>query len=256
MNESNKVPVLFLIFNRPETTERVFNTIRRYKPAKLFIAADGPREDKPGEKKKCERTRKIVEKIDWPCEVKRLYRDKNLGCKLAVSGAITWFFKNVEEGIVLEDDCLPDATFFNYCRVLLKKYHNDPKIMHIGGNNFQNGIHRGEKNASYYFSKYPHIWGWATWKRSWKKYDADLRGWRKIKSNNIFGHMKFIEKIFWSQNFDSVVMEVLDTWDYQWGFACKINNGLAIIPKVNLITNLGKNSVKIIDAIAIIPNSP
>ena len=171
-------PVLFLVFNRPDTTEKVFEAIRQAKPQKLFVAADGPRGNRLGEKEKCEQVRKIATTVDWDCEVKTLFREKNLGCKFAVSSAIDWFFKNVEEGIVLEDDCLPSQSFFWFCQELLERYRNDERVMLIGGNN------RGVdflKNHSYFFSKYVQIWGWATWRRSWEKYDSKIRKWKLVK---------------------------------------------------------------------------
>lgn len=155
-----KTAVLFLVFNRPETTKTVFEAIRKAKPKRLYIAADGPRKHREGENEKVSSVRQIVTYVDWPCDVKTLFRDENLGCKSAVSGAITWFFNHEEEGIILEDDCLPHPDFFPFCESLLKRYANDERIWVITGNNFQNGIQRGE--ASYYFSRYNHVWGWAS----------------------------------------------------------------------------------------------
>ena len=158
-------PILFLVFNRPDTTSKVFQRIREIQPLKLFIAADGPRPEKEGEKEKCETVkRSVLENIDWPCEVKTLFRNNNLGCGKAVSNAITWFFQNVEEGIILEDDILPDKSFFNFCKDLLEKYRYDERIKVIGGSN----IHKkaGIKD-SYYFSSICRIWGWASWRRVW-----------------------------------------------------------------------------------------
>src|SRR6187402_3370357 len=152
------VPILFLVFNRPETTVRVFEKIREIKPQRLFVAADGPREGKEGEKEKCQAVRDLILKnIDWPCEVKTLLRDQNLGCGKAVSSGITWFFEQVDEGIILEDDTLPAISFYNFCKLLLNKYRNEQKIKMISGINFQDGIRRGD--ASYYFTRLCHIWG-------------------------------------------------------------------------------------------------
>lgn len=204
-----KTPILFIIFNRPDTTKKVFETIRNAKPKRLFIAADGPRPDRPDDKSNCELTRKVTENIDWDCEAKRLYQDKNLGCGYGVSTAISWFFDNVEQGIILEDDCVPDPSFFRFCEELLEYYKDDPRIMHIGGNNFQDGIKRG--NASYYFSEFPHIWGWASWRRAWKKYDFDCLG-EEYKKNN---------------------------WDKQWLVSVRKQQGLAIVPNINLVSNIG-----------------
>ena len=234
-------PVLFVIFNRPDTTQKVFNAIRQAKPKQLFVAADGPREGKEGEKEKCEQVREIIEQIDWDCEVKTLFRDKNLGCKIAVSSAIDWFFENVEEGIILEDDCLPSQSFFWFCQELLEYYRNDTRIMHISGDNFQFGRKRGE--GTYYFSKYSHIWGWATWRRAWKYYDVNMKYFEDfLKSNQIMNILKIKqEQKGWMNTFQLVYDDKIDTWDYQWTYTCFINNGLCVMPNVNLVSNSGFN---------------
>jgi len=232
-------PVLFLIFNRPDTTQKVFNAIRQAKPKQLFVAADGPREGIEGEKEKCEQAKKIIEQVDWNCEVKTLFRDNNLGCKIAISSAIDWFFENVEEGIILEDDCLPSQSFFWFCQELLEYYRDDTRIMTISGTNFQFGKMRGE--GSYYFSKYVHAWGWAGWRRSWRHYDVDIKSFEKFKTenriNNIF-RIKQQQK-YWTKVFQLVHEGKIDTWDYQWAYSCFINNGLCIMPNVNLVSNIG-----------------
>ncbi len=236
---TTKIPILFLVFNRPNTTSKVFTEIRRAKPKILFIAADGPRENISGEKEKCGEVRKITEKIDWNCEVKRLYREKNLGCRKAVSSAIDWFFEHVDEGIILEDDCLPDPTFFRFCEEMLEKYCNNRKIMHIGGNNFQKS--ENKNNNSYYFSKYSHIWGWATWRRAWRKYRVNMSDWPKFKSEGRLNHKfrNFTEKFYWHTIFDAVYKGKIDTWDYQWLYTVWKNEGLCINPGVNLVENIG-----------------
>jgi hypothetical protein len=236
MNTTLITPVLFLIYNREDVTRRVFNAIKKAKPKYLYIAADGPRNDKTSDNEKCNLTRIITEIIDWPCTVKRLYREENLGCKIAVSSAINWFFDNVEEGIILEDDCLPDPSFFNYCSSLLKKYRNNKKVMHIGSNYFQEG--ESKIDESIYFSKYSHIWGWATWRRAWKKYSVDISDWNK-SVEKIYKGMGVLEKIFWSINFNSVVNNKINTWDYQWLFCIWKNDGMCICPNKNLVINIG-----------------
>lgn len=232
-------PVLFLIFNRPDTTQRVFNAIKKAKPKQLFIAADGPRENVKGEKERCEQARKIIEQLDWDCEVKTLSRDKNLGCKIAVSSAIDWFFGNVEEGIILEDDCLPSQSFFWFCQEMLKYYKNDNSIMHITGSNSQFGKKIGD--ASYFFSKYGDIWGWATWRRVWKYYDVEMKKFPKFKKDNqminIFRYKKM--QNYYSYIFEKVYNGKINTWDYQWSFARLIDYGISIQPNVNLIQNIG-----------------
>jgi hypothetical protein len=233
-----KSPVLFLIFNRPDTTKKVFEVIKRNKPQKLYIAADGPRNEKLGEKEKCKETRKVIEKVDWKCEVRRLYRNENLGCKKAVSGAINWFFENEDQGIILEDDCLPSDSFFKYCEVLLNKYKNDKQIYSISGDNFQ--PERKYKD-SYYFTRYPHCWGWATWKRAWKQYDVDMADWEKIKISQAFidTFPTKTEYYYWKLLLDRMYKGKIDTWDYQWAYTLFKNHGYAIGPSVNLVKNIG-----------------
>ena len=232
-------PVLFLIFNRPDNTQKVFNTIRQAKPRQLFVAADGPRPDKEGEIEKCQKAREIAASVDWDCEVKSLLRDKNLGCKIAVSTAIDWFFENVEEGIILEDDCLPSQSFFWFCQELLEHYQDDTRIMHISGNNFQFGHKRGE--GTYYFSKYNHIWGWSTWKRAWKCFDVNMKSFEEFKRegqiNNIF-RIKQQQK-YWVKVFQKTYDSEIDSWDYIWTYTCFTNNGLCVLPNVNLVSNIG-----------------
>jgi len=232
-------PVLFLIFNRPDTTHKVFNAIRQAKPKQLFVAADGPRPDKEGEIEKCQKARQIATSVNWDCEVKTLFRDRNLGCKIAVSSAIDWFFENIEEGIILEDDCLPSQSFFWFCQELLEYYRSDTRIMMVSGDNFQFGNIRGE--GSYYFSKYAHIWGWATWRRAWKHYDVNMKNFKDfLKSNqviNIFSIKQ--QQKYWMNVFQKVYNNEINTWDYQWAYTCFINNGLCIMPNVNLVSNIG-----------------
>ncbi|HBZ35112.1 MAG TPA: hemolytic protein HlpA-like protein [Rikenellaceae bacterium] len=232
--------VLFLVFNRLDTTKQVFKAIRQAKPSQLYIAADGPRADHPGEDEKVQAVRDyVVSSIDWDCEVKTLFRDENLGCKRAISSAIDWFFSHVEEGIILEDDCIPDQSFFLFCQDLLEHYRDDERIMMISGDNFQ--FKREPTETSYYFSRYPHIWGWASWKRAWDLYDSEMTAWPEIREN---GYLKGIlpdkrAVKYWKSVFDSVYNGSIDTWDYQWVFSCWINCGLSIIPNQNLISNIG-----------------
>lgn len=233
------IPVLFLIFNRPDTTQQVFNEIRKTRPNKLFIAADGPRKNNSNDALLCQQTRDIVNLIDWDCEVHTLFREENLGCKFAVSSAIDWFFSHVEEGIILEDDCLPDQSFFPFCQELLERYRDDERIMMISGDNFQFG--RKRDDYSYYFSRYAHIWGWATWRRGWKHYDRDMKLWPEVKRGNWLFDILLDRKIvnYWEKIFDQSFNGEINTWDYQWVFSCWIQNGLSIIPDVNLVTNIG-----------------
>ena len=234
-----KTPILFIIFNRPETTKMVFEVIKQVRPTKLFIAADGAREYKVEEKELCEESRKIATQVDWPCEVKTLFREKNLGCGKAVSSAIDWFFENVEEGIILEDDCLPDLSFFNFCEELLECYRLDNRVFMISGDNF---LPKSLKiKESYYFSKMVHIWGWATWRRAWQKYDFQMKSFPDfIKKNKIqeIWQDKKIQK-YWIEKFNEIIEQKVDTWDHQWTYTIWKNEGLSIAPNVNLISNIG-----------------
>lgn len=229
--------VLFLIFNRLDTTKRVFEAIRQAKPSKLYIAADGARNNKEGESEKVKAVRDfIINNIDWQCEIKTLFREKNLGCKYAVSSAITWFFENESMGIILEDDCLPVQSYFWYCQELLERYKEDERIWHLGGTNFQNGIRRGE--ADYYYSKYNHVWGWASWSSRWKFYDVKLNNIKNTEFLNSTFKNTIVQQ-YWQDLFKTVKDDKIDTWDYQWVFTVWANNGLAIIPNVNMISNIG-----------------
>ncbi len=233
-------PILFIIFNRIRTTPKAFECIRQMRPKHLYIAADGPRAEKPGEELICQQTRELVLRmIDWPCEVKTLFRDENWGCGKGVSDAISWFFNQVEEGIVLEDDCIPHPSFFEFCSVLLDRYRDNEKIMHIGGNNFQFGQTRGD--GDYYYSFFSHNWGWASWKRAWEHFEYDV--------DNEKNKIRKIYKAAYKNNkplinfFDNRFIEVKSPqnhiWDIQWHFAIIKNKGISIVPNKNLVENIG-----------------
>lgn len=234
------VPILFLVFNRPETTARVFEKIKEIKPQQFFIAADGPREGKEGEKEKCQAVRDLILKnIDWPCEVKTLFREQNLGCGKAVSGGITWFFEHVGEGIILEDDTLPATSFFNFCKILLNKYRNELKVKMIGGSNYSN---RGIKcKSSYYFTAFPHIWGWATWKRTWNEYDFTLNCIQEDEVHDLLkGYFTRKEVIdSWVNNYNVVKNKKANPWDFQLGFSILKNGGINIVSAKNIVANIG-----------------
>lgn len=232
-------PILFLVFNRPKETKTVFEAIRAAKPKQLFVSADGARKNRPDDFENVNAVRAIIDSVDWDCEVKTNFREHNLGCKNAVSGGIDWFFSHVEEGIILEDDCLPHPSFFYYCDTLLDYYRNDKEVMHIGGNNFQKDIKRGD--GSYYFSKIPHIWGWASWRRAWDMYSVNFNGFDKFEKTEI-NNLNFdssFEKIYWLQTFKKVSKGNIDTWDYQWVYTLFKNKGKAISPQKNLVKNIG-----------------
>ncbi len=230
-------PVLFLIFNRPDTTRRVFDEIKKAKPKQLFVVADGPRNEE--EREKCDAARAVIEQVDWDCEVKKNYSDKNLGCKVRVSSGIDWFFENVEQGIILEDDCLPSQSFFRFCEELLEKYKNDERIMHITGDNFQFGKKRGK--AHYFFSIYNHCWGWATWKRAWQHFDVKMRGFSEFKQKNKLKNVfaKKNEQEHWVDIFQRVYDGKINSWAYIWTYICWSQDGLTCTPNINLVSNIG-----------------
>lgn len=236
---SLSTPIAFLIFNRPDLTERVFRAIAQARPRRLLVVADGPRGDRLGEAERCAAARAVIGRVDWPCEVQTNYADTNLGCRRRVAGGLDWVFSQVEEAIVLEDDCLPHASFFPFCEQLLQRYRDDRRVMHIGGNNFQEGHRRSAD--SYFFSKHNHIWGWATWRRAWAHYDLALATWPQLKQA---GTASFLfdspeEERYWTAIFDRMHAGAIDTWDYAWTYACWVQGGLAVYPSVNLVSNIG-----------------
>lgn len=235
-----KTPVLFLVFNRPSTTKIVFEAIRSARPSKLYVVADGPRRDKPGELEKCQEVRSIVSDIDWDCELKTLFRDENFGCGRGVSAGITWFFQNEPEGIILEDDCYPHPTFFRYCSELLEWYRDDNRVMEISGNNLRPEEFQST-DYSYSFSNFNGIWGWASWRRAWNFYDFEMKEYKRVKQRNILDrkYTSIYERDYFNWVFERTYLFPNITWDYQWEFVKRINSALTIVPKKNLVINLG-----------------
>jgi hypothetical protein len=265
-------PVAFIIFNRPDLTRIVFQSIRRAQPKTLLVVADGPRND--SERVKCNAARSIIDSVDWDCEVIKNYSEVNLGCRDRVSSGIDWVFSQVEEAIILEDDCLPSDSFFGFCEMMLDCYRDDRRIMMISGNNFQ--VYRDRLPSShaysYCFSKYVHVWGWATWRRAWELYDVNtavsilmrdnngrrpqyhqqiavphtggnrcMSSWPFFKEENLNNSLSAdpVEILFWQDIFERVSVGEIDTWDYQWVYACFHQNSMSIMPSVNLISNIG-----------------
>lgn len=238
---SMNTPLLLIVWRRPHTLRQVINAIRPLAPSRLFVACDGPNPNRLGEDEKVAATRAVIDhEIDWPCHIERLYSNVNLGCRLGVSRAITWFFEHVEEGIILEDDCVPHSDFFIYCSTLLERYRYDTRVWCISGSNFQNGQWRGD--GSYYFSRYNHCWGWASWRRCWSYYDAELKQWPKLRNSNLLKTIfdDPVESQYWSDIWQKLLDRAQpDTWDYQWTFTCFVNSGLTALPNRNLISNVG-----------------
>jgi hypothetical protein len=238
-----RTPVAFLVFNRPQCTAAVFAEIRRARPPKLLVVADGPRADRVGEAQLCAGVRALIEEgVDWPCEVFRNYSEINLGCRRRVSSGLDWVFEQVEEAIILEDDCLPHPSFFRFCEELLEYYRNDTRIMMISGHNEHSIAQNGAtEQRSYFFSTNIHIWAWATWRRAWRFYDVEMGAWPAARDGKWLRDMLTPEQnpAFWQDALEDVYRGRNDTWDWQWAFACWMQRGLSILPNRNLITNIG-----------------
>ncbi|MFM2430400.1 MAG: hypothetical protein RLZZ511_1613 [Cyanobacteriota bacterium] len=235
-------PIIFIIFNRPDTTSRVFEEIRKVRPRRLLVISDGPRDNCSGDFEKCQSTRQILDKVDWECDVFRNFSDINLGCKKRVSSGLDWAFDIVDEAIILEDDCLPHPDFFAFCELLLCRYREDKRIAAISGQNVQFG--RQRTSHSYYFSRYNHCWGWATWKRAWKNFDADMKLWPLLKEGNwlddILGNK--IASRYWFKTFQDTYDGKRNSWAFCWTFSCWIQNQLSILSNVNMVSNIGYGS--------------
>jgi hypothetical protein len=234
-----ETPVALFVFNRPEPTRRVFAEIAKLRPRTLLVVADGPRAGRPGEAELCAEVRHIVEAVDWECTVLRSYADENLGCRRRVASGLDWVFSRCEEAIILEDDCLPHPSFFPYCAELLERYRDDPRVMVVSGDNFVPKPLLPD--ASYRFTRYNLIWGWASWRRAWREYDLAMTAWPARRRSGwlrgITGSRSSAR--YWRDVFDRTHGGEIDTWDYQWMFASWNRDGIAIAPNVNLVTNIG-----------------
>ena len=235
-----QTPVTFLVFNRPELTAQVFARIRDARPPKLLIVCDGPRPNRPDDIEKVTSVRNLIDRgIDWPCEVLRNYAEQNLGCRNRIASGITWAFEQVEESIILEDDCLPDPSFFEYAETMLNRYRDDERIMHVAGNNLTAPYRR--RADSYWFSHHAWIWGWATWRRAWQHYDADMSTWDNRRSALEASFASSWERAFWIAAYEEARRDLTKagTWDFPWVYTCRSLGGLCIFPRENLIENLG-----------------
>jgi hypothetical protein len=239
-------PVLFLIFNRPANTQKVFEAIRQSQPSRLYIAADAPRPGNRIDEEKCRLTREVTEQIDWPCEVKRLYQEQNLGCSFGPRAAFGWFFSQEPEGIILEDDCVPHPNFFSFAQAMLERYRNDQRILSINGSNLGYQLSNGN---SYTYSRFMNMWGWATWADRAKAIDYNLNEWKRVKRPLWFLHSRLKQHAFdadlnwykyWQHKFDlTITQPVVTWWDWQWIFHQIKNKQFSVVPSINLITNIG-----------------
>ncbi len=235
---SLNVPVVLFLFRRPDTTSQVFEVVREVRPRQLFLVADGPRTGRPEEKERCRKARAVVDGIDWKCSVSRNYSEENLGIRKRFVSGLDWVFEHVDRAIILEDDCVPGASFFAFCEALLDRYSEESHIMTISGNNFQPGA---RTQYSYYFSRYMHCWGWATWRSAWRQFDNSMRVWPEVRSG------RWLEKMFesdsaaayWRSLFDQVYQEEIDSWAYVWQYSIWMNGGINILPEQNLVSNTG-----------------
>ena len=235
-------PILIIAWKRPDKVSRILKVLKDIKPQNIYVACDGAKKDNLLEFKKVQQTRNIIEKgVNWKYrKFRKLFNKENLGCKIACTNAINWFFENVNEGIIIEDDCLPHYDFFKFSAIMLEKYREDKRVWCVSGSNHQ--AERVIGGASYYFSYYPLVWGWATWKRCWDEYDVEMKSWPNFKKNNLLNDFFDSKKElkYWEKRFDTMYhFKKPDTWDYQWFYCCLKNNGLSIIPNSNLIENIG-----------------
>ncbi len=237
----NTAPVAIIIFNRPDKTTRLLDALRVARPPRLLVVGDGPRAHVAEDAPRVLACRDLISTIDWPCRVEAHFAQENMGCRARVASGLDWVFERAERAIILEDDCIPDASFFPFCGELLDRYDRDPRVMSISGGHLRDGRLFRE---SYSFSRYVRIWGWATWRRAWRLYDVSLSKWRDEPDRPGLATSLFSDPRVgraWSRNFDRILAG-FDTWDYQWTFAHLVHGGLSIVPTVNLTTNIGFDS--------------
>ncbi|TVQ65401.1 MAG: glycosyltransferase family 2 protein [Balneolaceae bacterium] len=236
---ATETPVVFFIFNRPELTRHTFEAIRKAQPARLYVIADGPRDMFLEDARLCEDARKITEEVDWPCEVIRITAEQNLGLKERISGGLNQVFQREERAIILEDDCLAHPHFFRFCDQLLERFEDNPDVWTIGGSNFLHGVL--SVNSSYYFSRYNHCWGWATWKRAWQAYDGEISFWPEWQSSDRWRALlpDKVERSYWEDIFDRVYRKQVNSWAYPWTASVWYHEGLTVTPAVNLVKNIG-----------------
>ena len=238
-----KIPIVYVCFNRPELTKKTFECIKKIKPSKLFLILDGPRKNNKRDKINCLKVKKIIQNINWKCKLYKNFSKENLGLKNRFFTGLDWVFSSANEAIILEDDCLPHKDFFYFCEAMLKKYKNSNKVKFITGNNFQNPK-KMEISEDYYFSKYSHIWGWATWKKTWLDVNRNDTFWKKKIFDSNFEMMKSStkEKKYWKNMYTGVLNNKLNSWAIYLLFSIWKNKGVTVTPKINLIKNLGLSS--------------
>ncbi|GAB4026597.1 nucleotide-diphospho-sugar transferase [Spirosoma gilvum] len=247
---ANTIPVLIILFNRPDNAQQLIDRLRTIAPTKLFVAIDGPRVNRVTDKEKVDECIKLISKIDWPCEVHKKISTYNLGCGVNVSEAISWFFNEVEEGIILEDDCIPSQSFFDFCELTLAKYRERTEVMLISGNRWNEEF---PIETDYFFSLFTSTWGWATWRRAWKRYDFTMNDWPQLKQSEYF--LKWLNlpdiKKFWFKKLEAYYNHIqggIDNWDFQWQYTIFKYQGLVVTPRENLVQNIGTEGVHTYDS--------
>ncbi len=238
MNKSTlATPVLIIAYRREESTRKVLEAVRQARPRKVYVACNAPKSDRSTEFEECAAVRHLFDELDWACDVRRLFRGQHLPAKESISGAISWFFEHEPQGIILEDDCVPSISFFQFAEELLDRYATDQRVGMISGNNFQYGRQRGD--ASYYFSRYCHIWGWASWRDRWLTYDPAMKLWPKFRNQILDSLDNILQRTYWGNVFDRTHVGMIDTWDYQWLFCNWMNHRVNVLPQENMVSNIG-----------------
>jgi hypothetical protein len=241
-----EIPVLLVTFNRPLNAKKVFDVIRQVRPAKFYLFSDAPRPGNENDQVNVKECRELIKLIDWECDVKTKFEKVNLGCGPGPMSAITWMFQHEEKGIILEDDCLPDISFFSYCRYMLDRYEHQPRVMHVAGTRWNDEYKVDD--SDHFFSTIGHIWGWATWRRAWQLYDYEMKSWDKTKGRKLIKsrlNNRLLSE-FWVDSFEYTYRNnprLRHAWDYQWQYTLFQHNGLSVVPNVNLVSNIGVQGV-------------
>lgn len=239
-----KVPVLFLTFNRPRQTRLALERILLAGPSKIYVHSDGPRAHIAGEAEKVEEVRTIIRtQIGDRVPVLTLFRSENMGLRAGVFDALNWFFDREPQGIVLEDDCVPDLTFFPFCAEILQRYADDEQVMHIGGSNLAEA-HTAGLGTSFVFSRFTFVWGWASWRRAWQKMSLQLDGLDEFEqSGAIQNYLRNpMAQAYMLDKFRVTRSGKNNSWAYAWFYSVLKNKGLCVVPTLNLVQNVGIGS--------------
>ena len=255
-------PVVFLVYNRPELTRLAFASIRAWKPETLIVVADGPRRGDSRDAERCAATRAVVESVDWSCDLRTDFASSNLGCTARVSSGITRALELFDRAIILEDDCVAEPSFFPFAEEMLERYADDERIFSVSGDNFLFG--RRVTRDSYFFSRYPYCWGWATWSRAWKHYDVAMRAWPQLREGDFLANVFAGDRNaigYWRLVLDRTYSKVTDTWDFPWYLTCWMHDALTVVPETNLVTNIGfirqaTHTTMRMNALGNIPSAP